>query len=136
MHHPHYQSSSSYQVKFLWPPCTIFCWHCIVHDRLSKDSKFSQVYLFQGAAGYIYISLWRGLPWRKAVVTKQIDEKTIRHRIASMKQQKDEENTSQSITWIKQQKDEETTSQRITWVSSAYQIADVFSKKNAKTDVI
>ena len=53
-----------------------------------------------------------------------------------MKQQKDEENTSQSITWIKQQKDEETTSQRITWVSSAYQIADVFSKKNAKTDVI
>ena len=52
-----------------------------------------------------------------------------------MKQQKDEENTSQSITWIKQRKDEETTSQRITWVSSDYQIADVFTKKNA-TDVI
>ena len=52
--------------------------------------------------------------------SKQIDEKTVRHLIA----------------WIKQQKDEEKTIENIKWVSSAEQVADVFTKKNAKTDVI
>ena len=52
--------------------------------------------------------------------SKQIDEKTVRHLIA----------------WIKQQKDEEKTIQSINWVKSAEQIADVFTKKNAKTDDI
>ena len=52
--------------------------------------------------------------------TKQADEKTIRHLIA----------------WIKQQKDEEKTIQSINWVSSADQLADVFTKKNVKTDPI
>ena len=40
------------------------------------------------------------------------------------------------IAWIKQQKDEEKTIENIKWVSSAEQVADVFTKKNAKTDVI
>ena len=52
--------------------------------------------------------------------SKQIDEKTVRHLIA----------------WIKQQKDEEKTIESINWVSSAEQLADVFTKKNAKTDSI
>ena len=52
--------------------------------------------------------------------TKQIDEKTIRHLIA----------------WIKQQKDEEKTVERINWVSADNQIADVFTKKGVKTDAI
>ena len=52
--------------------------------------------------------------------SKQIDEKTVRHLIA----------------WIKQQKDEEKTIQSINWVKSAEQIADVFTKKNAKTEYI
>ena len=52
--------------------------------------------------------------------TKQIDEKTVRHLIA----------------WIKQQKDENKTVESINWVSSAKQVADVFTKKNAKTDTI
>ena len=52
--------------------------------------------------------------------TKQIDEKTIRHLIA----------------WIKQQKDEEKTIKSINWVSASNQIADVFTKKSVKTDAI
>jgi hypothetical protein len=52
--------------------------------------------------------------------TKQIDEKTIRHLIA----------------WIKQQKDEEKTVERIIWVSTDNQIADIFTKKGVKTDAI
>ena len=52
--------------------------------------------------------------------SKQIDEKTVRHLIA----------------WIKQQKDEKKTIESINWVSSAEQLADVFTKKNAKTDSI
>ena len=52
--------------------------------------------------------------------TKQIDEKTVRHLIA----------------WIKQQRDENKTIESINWVSSEKQVADVFTKKNAKTDVI
>ena len=52
--------------------------------------------------------------------TKQVDEKTCRHLIA----------------WIKQQKDEEKTIQSINWVSAENQLADVFTKKNVKTDAI
>ena len=52
--------------------------------------------------------------------SKQVDEKTIRHLIA----------------WIKQQKDEEKNIHTIDWVSSEKQLADVFTKKNAKTDSI
>ena len=52
--------------------------------------------------------------------SKQIDEKTIRHLIA----------------WIKQQKEEEKTIDKFNWVSSAEQVADVFTKKNVKTDII
>ena len=51
--------------------------------------------------------------------SKQIDEKTIRHLIAWMKQQVE----NKSIY-------------KIDWVCSAEQHADVFSKKNAKTDSI
>jgi hypothetical protein len=52
--------------------------------------------------------------------SKQVDEKTVRHLIA----------------WIKQQKDVEKTVEKINWVSSAEQITDEFTKKNAKTEVI
>ena len=52
--------------------------------------------------------------------SKQIDEKTVRHLIA----------------WIKQQRDEERTIQSVNWVKSAEQVADVFTKKNVKTDII
>ena len=52
--------------------------------------------------------------------SRQVEEKTVRHLIA----------------WIKQQKDEDKTVEKINWVSSAEQIADVFTKKNAKTEVI
>ena len=52
--------------------------------------------------------------------TKQIDEKTVRHLIAGIKQQRDESKTVESINWV----------------SSEKQAADVFTKKNAKTDVI
>ena len=52
--------------------------------------------------------------------SKQIDEKTVRHLIA----------------WIKEQRDEERTIQSINWVKSAEQVADVFTKKNVKTDII
>jgi hypothetical protein len=51
--------------------------------------------------------------------SKQIDEKTIRHLIA----------------WMKQQVEQKTIS-RIDWVCSSEQHADVFTKKNAKTDSI
>ena len=51
--------------------------------------------------------------------TKQIDEKTIRHLIA----------------WIKQQMEDKTISS-IDWVCSKEQHADVFTKKNVKTDTI
>ena len=51
--------------------------------------------------------------------TKQVDEKTIRHLIA----------------WIKQQKDEKTVDS-IKWVCSQEQLADVFTKKNVKTEAI
>ena len=52
--------------------------------------------------------------------TKQVDEKTIRHL----------------VSWIKQQKDEEKTVDNIDWVSSEEQLADVFTKKDAKTESI
>ena len=51
--------------------------------------------------------------------SKQVDEKTIRHLVA----------------WIKQQKDNKTVDS-IKWVSSQEQLADVFTKKNVKTDAI
>ena len=51
--------------------------------------------------------------------TKQVDEKTIRHLIA----------------WIKEQK-EESKVQRIDWVCSEEMVADVFTKTNVKTDLI
>ena len=51
--------------------------------------------------------------------TKQVEEKTIR----------------QLIAWIKQQKEENTVKQ-IDWVQSGHMIADVFTKKNVKTDDI
>ena len=43
--------------------------------------------------------------------SRQVEEKTVRHLIA----------------WIKQQKDEDKTVEKINWVSSAEQIADVFT---------
>ena len=52
--------------------------------------------------------------------TKQVDEKTIRHL----------------ISWIKQQKEEVKTIEQIDWVSSEKQLADVFTKKDAKTGPI
>ena len=51
--------------------------------------------------------------------SKQVDEKTIRHLIA----------------WIKQQKDNKTVHD-IKWVCSQEQLADVFTKKNVRTDSI
>ena len=51
--------------------------------------------------------------------SRQVDEKTIRHL----------------VSWIKQQK-ENNTVRSIDWVSSEKQLADVFTKKNAKTDQI
>ena len=51
--------------------------------------------------------------------TKQVDEKTIRHL----------------LSWIKQQIEEKTV-QQIDWVCAEDQLADVFTKKNAKTDSI
>ena len=51
--------------------------------------------------------------------TKQVDEKTIRHL----------------VSWIKQQMEEKTVD-RIDWVCAEEQLADVFTKKNAKTDFI
>ena len=51
--------------------------------------------------------------------SRQVDEKTIRHLIA----------------WIKQQKEDKTVSS-IEWVPSHKQLADVFTKKNVKTDSI
>ena len=51
--------------------------------------------------------------------SKQIDEKTIRHLIA----------------WIKQQMENKTIA-KIDWVCSREQVADVFTKKNVKTDDI
>ena len=51
--------------------------------------------------------------------SKQVDEKTIRHLIA----------------WIKQQKEDKTIDS-INWVCSQEQLADVFTKKNVKTDEI
>ena len=51
--------------------------------------------------------------------SKQVDEKTIRHLVAWMKQQLE----CKSIT-------------SIDWVRSENQIADVFTKKNANTDSI
>ena len=51
--------------------------------------------------------------------TKQVDEKTIRHL----------------VSWIKQQIEDKTVD-RIDWVCAEDQLADVFTKKNAKTDSI
>ena len=51
--------------------------------------------------------------------TKQVDEKTIRHLVA----------------WIKQQRDEAKVKQ-IDWVCSEEMLADVFTKSNVKTDPI
>ena len=51
--------------------------------------------------------------------TKQVDEKTIRHLVA----------------WIKQQKEEQTV-KKIDWVPTEDMLADVFTKKNVKTDDI
>ena len=51
--------------------------------------------------------------------TKQVDEKTIRHLVA----------------WIKQQKEEQVI-KNIEWVSSEEMLADIFTKKNVKTDPI
>ena len=51
--------------------------------------------------------------------TKQVEEKSIRKIVA----------------WIKQQKEEKVVKD-ITWVNSDLMIADVFTKKNVKTDII
>lgn len=51
--------------------------------------------------------------------SKQVDEKTIRHL----------------VSWIKQQIEEKAV-QSIDWVRTEEQLADVFTKKNAKTDAI
>ena len=51
--------------------------------------------------------------------SKQVDEKTIRHLVA----------------WIKQQLDQGVIS-KIDWVNSNQQLVDVFTKKNANTDSI
>ena len=49
--------------------------------------------------------------------TKRVEEKTIRHLVA----------------WMKQQVEEEKTVEKVNWVASDEQIADVFTKKNVKT---
>ena len=51
--------------------------------------------------------------------SKQVDEKTIRHLVA----------------WIKQQLETDVV-KKIDWVTSSEQLADVFTKKNANTDNI
>ena len=51
--------------------------------------------------------------------SKQVDEKTIRHLVA----------------WIKQQLETEVV-KKIEWVTSCEQLADVFTKKNASTENI
>lgn len=56
-----------------------------------------------------------------------IDSKTLLDSLNSSKH---------LIAWIKQQRDEERTIQSINWVKSAEQVADVFTKKNVKTDII
>ena len=55
----------------------------------------------------------------RKVSSKQLDEKTIRHLIACIKQQKEEKGIA-----------------KIDWVCSQEQLADVFTKKNAKTNAI
>ena len=52
--------------------------------------------------------------------SKQVEEKTIRHLIA----------------WMKQQLEEEKSIDKVNWVSSDEQIADVFMKNNVKTSDI
>ena len=52
--------------------------------------------------------------------SKQVEEKTIRHLIA----------------WMKQQIEEEKSVDRVNWVCSDEQIADVFTKKSVKTSAI
>ena len=52
--------------------------------------------------------------------SKQVEEKTIRHLIA----------------WMKQQVEEEKSVDKVNWVSSDEQIADVFTKKNVRTSAI
>ena len=51
--------------------------------------------------------------------TKQVEEKSIR----------------QIVAWIKQQKEDKVV-RDISWVNSELMIADVFTKKNVKTDII
>ena len=67
-------------------------------------------------------------------IEMKIDSKTLLDSINSTKQV-EEKSIRQIVAWIKQQK-EENIVKDISWVNSNLMIADVFTKKNVKTDII
>ena len=92
-----------------------------LEDSIYIAHTFHEIYTGKIHAGQIPVEMKIDSKTLKDSIesTKQVDEKTIRHVVA----------------WIKQQKVEGAV-KLIEWISSVEMLADVFTKKNVKTDDI
>ena len=91
-----------------------------MEDSIFMGQMFNEIHT-GNTNGYIDIEMKTDSKtlYDSIISTKQVDEKTIRHIIA----------------WIKQQKEEKRVKE-INWVCSENMLADIFTKKNVKPDNI
>ena len=121
--------------------CAPLAWKSKTIQQVCKSVKTAETRsLERGMEDSIYLArmikeIYSGLVSEEQIPVKvNIDSKTLLDSLNSSKQV-DEKTIRHLIAWIKQQKEDKTIDS-INWVCSQEQLADVFTKKNAKTDEI
>ena len=120
--------------------CCPLGWKSKTIQQVCKSVKTAETRsLEQGTEDAIFLSqmfheLHTGKPGGRIPVKMNIDSKTLHDSLLSTKQV-DEKTTRHLVAWIKQQVSEGVI-RNVGWVSTDEMLADVFTKKNVKTDVI
>ena len=117
------------------------CWKSKTIQQVCKSVKTAETRsLERGLEDGIYLArlineIYSGRPSEDQIpVEANTDSKTLIDSIGSSKQV-DEKTIRHLIAWIKEQLETKSVS-RIKWVNTLQQLADVFTKKNAKTENI
>ena len=121
--------------------CNPITWKSKTIQQVCKSVKSAETRsLERGMEDAIYLArmvkeIYTGSMSEEQIsVEMKIDSKTL-HDSLNSSRQVDEKTIRHLVSWIKQQKEDKTV-QSIDWVCTEEQLADVFTKKNARTDII